>query len=96
MARIKAVLWKSAKPIDHEYPVYLRIEANGQRQYISLGFRVTNNLFNRTAGAVRKPQTSSERLNRIIDNAVLDAKNAMYDLIGRYSSWSPQDDIEID
>lgn len=66
MAKVTPVLWKQKINQKGEHPIYVRIEADGRRQYFSLRIWIKPSRWNPKAHAVRKGHRRADEYNEVI------------------------------
>ena len=74
MARVTPVLWKQKKNKKGLIPIYLRIEANDKRRYVSLRTFIRESQWNDNTRRVRKSNKNHEAINNLIAQRIAEAE----------------------
>ena len=74
MARITPVLWTQKKNKKGLSPIYLRIEANDRRRYVSLRTPIRESHWNENTNRVRKNHPQHEAINNLIAQRIAEAQ----------------------
>ncbi len=74
MARITPVLWTQKKNKKGLSPIYLRIEANDRRRYVSLRTPIRESHWNENTNRVRKNHPQHEAINNLIAQRIAEAE----------------------
>ena len=77
MARVTPVLWTQKKNKKGLSPIYLRIEANNERGYLSLRTRIRESQWNDNTKRVRKSNNNHEAINNLITQRLAEAEAEM-------------------
>jgi len=80
MARVTPVLWTQKKNKKGHCPIYLRIEANDRRRYVSLRTRIHESHWNDNKRRVRKTHPQHEAINNLIAQRVAEAEGEILKL----------------
>ena len=74
MARVTPVLWTQKKNKKGHSPIYLRIEANNKRKYVSLRTSILESQWNDKTRRVRKGHKNHEGINNLIAQRIAEAE----------------------
>jgi len=74
MAKVTPVLWTQKKNKKGFCPIYLRIEANDRRRYVSLRTRIRESHWNENTRRVRKNHPQHEAINNLIAQRIAEAQ----------------------
>lgn len=74
MAKVTPVLWKQKQNKEGLSPIYLRIEANDRRRYVSLRTFIRDSHWNKNALRVRKSHPQHNELNNLISQRIAEAE----------------------